>query len=174
MRADETSPFIFDHERLDAYRLALEWLAISEEIAKNLPKGRGQLADQLRRASAGIPLTTPAGLPRRGADRARFYCLRQGEHGRMRLDPGCDRDMQAGRRRRTDTPGSRPAPSLGTSLGWPRASGEEPIIARLVGVGAGSRGARSPAVAAPGSSWPSCRSGSANRGTFAAMRTRAR
>jgi len=78
MRADETSPFIFDHERLDAYRLALEWLAISEEIAKYLPKGRGQLADQLRRASAGIPLTIAEGVPRRGADRARFYVMARG------------------------------------------------------------------------------------------------
>jgi four helix bundle protein len=81
MNADlpsKTPAFVFDHERLDAYNLSLEWLAVSEEIAKLLPRGRGPLADQLRRASAGIPLTIAEGVPRRGADRARFYVMAKG------------------------------------------------------------------------------------------------
>ena len=69
----QNSEFVFDHERLDAYKLALEWLEIAERIAVSLPRGRGPLADQLRRASSGIPLTIAEGVPRRGADRARFY-----------------------------------------------------------------------------------------------------
>jgi len=75
------STFVFDHERLDAYKLALEWLELSEEIARQLPRGRGPLADQLRRASAGIPLTIAEGVPRRGADRARFYVMAKGSVG---------------------------------------------------------------------------------------------
>ena len=48
MNHDSATTFVFDHERLDAYKLALEWLAVAEEIAKHLPRGRGPLADQLR------------------------------------------------------------------------------------------------------------------------------
>lgn len=73
-----SAAFVFDHERLDAYKLALEWLAVSEKVANGLPRGRGHLADQLRRASAGIPLTIAEGVPRRGADRARFYVMARG------------------------------------------------------------------------------------------------
>ena len=28
--------FVFDHERLDAYKLAIEWLAVAEAIAEHL------------------------------------------------------------------------------------------------------------------------------------------
>lgn len=77
----QNSEFVFDHERLDAYKLALEWLEIAERIAVSLPRGRGPLADQLRHASSEIPLTIAEGVPRRGADRARFYVMAMGSTG---------------------------------------------------------------------------------------------
>ncbi len=74
----EATDFEFDHERLSAYKLALTWLEIAERIARCLPRGRGPLADQLRRASTSIPLTIAEGVARRGADRARFYVIAKG------------------------------------------------------------------------------------------------
>ena len=41
----------FEHERLDVYRIAIEFLAVADVIAASLPKGRAYLADQLRRAA---------------------------------------------------------------------------------------------------------------------------
>ena len=51
----------FEHERLDVYRTALEFLVVVDEIATNLAKGRAYLADQLRRAATSISLNTAEG-----------------------------------------------------------------------------------------------------------------
>ena len=51
----------FEHERLDVYRTAIEFLVVADEIATNLPKGRAYLADQLRRAATSIPLNIAEG-----------------------------------------------------------------------------------------------------------------
>lgn len=37
----------FDHEKLDVYQLAIEFVAKANEIIERLPRGRGYLADQL-------------------------------------------------------------------------------------------------------------------------------
>src|SRR5262249_28292963 len=39
----------FEHERLDMYRAAIEFLVLADMIAAALPRGRAYLADQLRR-----------------------------------------------------------------------------------------------------------------------------
>ena len=41
----------FDHEKLDVYRLAIEFVARANEIIEHLPRGRGYLSDQLQRAA---------------------------------------------------------------------------------------------------------------------------
>ena len=46
----------FEHERLDVYRTAIEFLVLADEVAASLPKGRGYMVDQLRRASTSISL----------------------------------------------------------------------------------------------------------------------
>jgi hypothetical protein len=46
----------FEHERLDVYRAAIEFLVVADEIATSLPKGRAYLVDQLRRAATSIAL----------------------------------------------------------------------------------------------------------------------
>jgi hypothetical protein len=46
-----------DHERLDVYELALEFLVLANGIIEGLPRGRSQLADQFTRASLSIVLT---------------------------------------------------------------------------------------------------------------------
>ena len=43
-----------DHERLDVYDLALEFLVLAKGIIEGLPGGRSHLADQFMRASLSI------------------------------------------------------------------------------------------------------------------------
>jgi four helix bundle protein len=64
----------FDHERLDVYRRALELVVVAHEVAANLPKGRGYLTDQLRRAATSVPLNIAEGAGEFAPkDKARFY-----------------------------------------------------------------------------------------------------
>jgi hypothetical protein len=43
-------PGVFEHERLDAFVIARRALQAGETLAKRLPRGYANLADQLRRA----------------------------------------------------------------------------------------------------------------------------
>jgi four helix bundle protein len=64
----------FDHDRLDIYRIAIEFVVIANEIAEQLPRGRGYLADQLQRAATSIPLNIGEGAGEFSTgDKARFY-----------------------------------------------------------------------------------------------------
>ena len=64
----------FEHERLDVYRASVEFLAIADQIASALPRGRAYLSDQLRRAATSIPLNIAEGAGEFApADKARFY-----------------------------------------------------------------------------------------------------
>jgi len=64
----------FEHERLDVYRVAIEFLIVADQIAAAMPKGRSYLADQLRRAASSIPLNVAEGAGEFSAgDKARFY-----------------------------------------------------------------------------------------------------
>ena len=64
----------FEHERLDVYRAAIEFLIVTDEIAASLPRGRAYLADQLRRAATSIPLNIAEGAGEFSpGDKARFY-----------------------------------------------------------------------------------------------------
>ena len=69
----------FDHEKLDVYRCAIQFLALSAEIVQALPKGNSSLGDQLRRAALSIPLNIAesAGKPT-AADRKRFSGIARG------------------------------------------------------------------------------------------------
>jgi four helix bundle protein len=50
-----------DHERLDGYDLALEFLVLANGIIEGLPRGRSHLADQFTRASLSIVLNLAEG-----------------------------------------------------------------------------------------------------------------
>ena len=65
----------FSHERLDAYRVAVEFLDIAMTLTKRLPRTKGQLGDQLARASEGIVLRLAegAGAEYRSADQKRYF-----------------------------------------------------------------------------------------------------
>jgi len=65
----------FGHDRLDAYRVAIEFCALAEELCRRLPRTKGQLGDQLARASEGIVLRIAegAGAAWRSAEQKRFF-----------------------------------------------------------------------------------------------------
>jgi four helix bundle protein len=66
-----------DFERLDVYRVAMEFHALAASV--RLPPGRGELRDQLDRAALSIVLNTAEGAGRTGAaDKARFYAMARG------------------------------------------------------------------------------------------------
>ena len=68
-----------NHENLDAYQAAIEFLALATRILEHFPRGYGPMADQLRRAALSIPLNIAEGYGKRGADDpARFYDIARG------------------------------------------------------------------------------------------------
>jgi four helix bundle protein len=64
----------FEFERLDVYQAALSFLALVDEMLEHLPKGRGQLGDQLQRASTSILLNIAEGAGEFASqEKARIY-----------------------------------------------------------------------------------------------------
>ena len=49
------------YKNLDVYRLALDFVELAAAIAKRIPRGQGQMADQLRRASGSVAYNTGEG-----------------------------------------------------------------------------------------------------------------
>ncbi len=67
----------FDHEKLDVYQLAIEFVAKANDIIERLPRGRGYLADQLQRAALSIVLNIAEGAGKFSpADKAVFFYTR--------------------------------------------------------------------------------------------------
>ena len=64
----------FDHERMDVYNVAIEFVALADQVAQSLPRGRAYLTDQLRRACSSVALNIAEGAGEFSAgDKARFY-----------------------------------------------------------------------------------------------------
>lgn len=57
----------FAHEKLDAYRVALELAGLSTAVAEKIPRGHRNLADHLLRSAANTVLLIAEGANRRGA-----------------------------------------------------------------------------------------------------------
>ena len=71
------SAALLDAEKLDVYRVALEFQAIVTQLVPK--RGYAELRDQLDRASISIVLNTAEGCGRRSpADKARFYSMARG------------------------------------------------------------------------------------------------
>jgi four helix bundle protein len=70
---------MLDFERLDVYQCALRFAALSFQILEGIPRGHGELSDQLRRATISIPLNIAegAGKPTEG-DRSRYHAIARG------------------------------------------------------------------------------------------------
>ena len=69
----------FAHERLQAYRVAREFVGTVGDLLAGLPRGESALADQLRRASDSVLLNLAEGAGRRaGRDKARYFVIARG------------------------------------------------------------------------------------------------
>lgn len=68
-----------DHERLDVYHLALDFVVFANEIIEKLPRGRSHLADQFTRASTSIVLNISEGAGKLSKpDKRRYYLTARG------------------------------------------------------------------------------------------------
>jgi four helix bundle protein len=64
----------FDHEKLDVYEAALEWVVLADSVVTHLPRGRGYLAEQLHRAATSVLLNIAEGAGEFSrTEKARFY-----------------------------------------------------------------------------------------------------
>lgn len=64
----------FDHEKLDVYRAAIEFVVLIDKIVEQFPRGRAYLADQLLRAGTSIPLNIAEGAGEySSSEKVRFY-----------------------------------------------------------------------------------------------------
>ena len=65
---------LLDHEKLNVYRIAIEFVLLADEMIEHLPRGRAYLSDQLQRAALSIPLNIAEGAGEYAIDeKIRFY-----------------------------------------------------------------------------------------------------
>jgi four helix bundle protein len=70
---------VLDHERLDVYAVALDFVVFANEVVERLPGGQSHLADQLTRASTSIVLNLAEGAGKVSrADKRRYYLTARG------------------------------------------------------------------------------------------------
>jgi four helix bundle protein len=70
---------LLDHERLDVYRSALDFLLLANGVIEALPRGRSHLADQLTRASTSVVLNIAEGSGKQTSlDKRRYYLSARG------------------------------------------------------------------------------------------------
>ena len=70
---------MLDHERLDVYQCALQFAALAFQILEKMPRGHGELCDQLRRATISVPLNIAEGAGKTtGRERARYHAIARG------------------------------------------------------------------------------------------------
>ena len=70
---------MLDYEKLDVYKVSIEFMVLAVNTANDIPKGYSSLADQLKRASWSIPLNIAEGCGKRGIkDKKRFFAIARG------------------------------------------------------------------------------------------------
>lgn len=70
---------VLSHEKLIVYQVSTKLLALTTKVYKEFPKGYGDIADQLRRASFSIPLNIAEGAGKATRpDSARFFAIARG------------------------------------------------------------------------------------------------
>ena len=70
---------MLDHEKLDVYRVSIEFLGVAFQIIARIPQGYGFLSDQLKRASLSIPLNIAEGNGKfNQSDRHKFFKIARG------------------------------------------------------------------------------------------------
>ena len=89
-----------DHERLDAYAVAIELDGAVVGITRKAGRGHAWIADQAMRASASVVLNLAEALGREGADRARALRIARGSA--LELDAALTRMLHRGACREAD------------------------------------------------------------------------
>ena len=70
---------MFNHEKFEAYNLAIKYWGIALHILDQIPPGNSVIRDQLKRAASSIPLNIAEGSGRtKTEDRKRFYSIARG------------------------------------------------------------------------------------------------
>lgn len=70
---------MFPHEKFGAYQFSIQFIALSCRIIQEIPRGNGELADQLRRAAISISLNIAEGTGRTSTtELRRFYVIARG------------------------------------------------------------------------------------------------
>jgi four helix bundle protein len=66
-------------QKMDVYRCAIEFVAIAETVASQIPRGHADLRDQLRRAALSVSLNIAEAAGRStDTDAARHYAIARG------------------------------------------------------------------------------------------------
>lgn len=77
--APSTAMTMLDHERLEVYQVAIEFLALAAQIIDEMSRGRSSLKKQFEEASLSIPQNIAEGVGKpTDADRRRFYGIARG------------------------------------------------------------------------------------------------
>lgn len=69
---------MFGFQKLDVYRLAVEFLSAAIPISESMPRGYASFGDQLRRAAMSISLNIAEGSGKFSQDAKRFYTIARG------------------------------------------------------------------------------------------------
>ena len=70
---------VLDHERLDVYQVALDFLVFANDVIERMPRGRSHLCDQFTRASTSIVLNLAEGAGKHSKpDKRRYYLSARG------------------------------------------------------------------------------------------------
>ena len=69
---------MFGFQRLDVYRASGEFLGATSKLVTKIPKGHGDLVDQLRRAALSVPLNIAERSGNFSRDAVRFYTIARG------------------------------------------------------------------------------------------------
>jgi len=69
---------MFGFQRLDVYRASTQFLGLMSKLVTGIPRGHGDLVDQLRRAALSVPLNIAEGSGRFSRDAVRFYAIARG------------------------------------------------------------------------------------------------
>ena len=70
---------MFDHQKLDVYRIAVEFATWAYRLARGIPKAERSMRDQWLRAAQSIPLNIAEDNGRRtSADRLKFFGIARG------------------------------------------------------------------------------------------------
>jgi len=71
---------MFGHEKFGAYRFAIEFVALANQIIEKLPQGYSKLVDQFRRAAISVPLNIAEGSGKATESQKRqHYAIARGE-----------------------------------------------------------------------------------------------